>query len=165
MSVVRPTSRPSRRSCGAEVARPPYPHAVTPKRFFDLAVRKRAAQLENPGHASSKIEHFPRPATAGTTLAATKANPVWRWDHDPGRVREVRRRGRPIGCRPRAPTRWLCVRPTGGCVVRRRCHVVDGTTHVLVKLTSRVKKGRDLVAPSEEALVADLVAVMTAMGG
>lgn len=44
-------------------------------------------------------------------------------------------------------------------------YVVDGTTHVLVKLTSRVKNGRDLVAPSEEALVADLVTILTAIGG
>ncbi|MCC8251138.1 hypothetical protein [Saccharothrix luteola] len=44
-------------------------------------------------------------------------------------------------------------------------YAVDGTTHVLVKLAGRVKKGRDLVAPSEEALVADLVTVLTAMGG
>ncbi|MEV1119575.1 hypothetical protein AB0I91_31370 [Actinosynnema sp. NPDC049800] len=44
-------------------------------------------------------------------------------------------------------------------------YVVDGTTHVVVKVTSRVKKGRDLVAPPEDALVADLVTVLTAIGG
>jgi hypothetical protein len=43
-------------------------------------------------------------------------------------------------------------------------YTVGDTTHVLIKVTTRVATGKDLVAPPEDAMITDLVTVLTAIG-
>jgi hypothetical protein len=43
-------------------------------------------------------------------------------------------------------------------------YVVGDTTHVLIKVTTRVANGKDMVAPPEDAMITDLATVLTAIG-